>query len=720
MFKNDVFELNGRQFVLLGVRGEPGAQIATIIEKHAKTAFPEDRPLAELDGVKLVNNKEERRKLTSAREHATEASKQRADVRWEQIKDIVNNPALLQEGPRWALVVEHAHKVRCAPNTIRTALRLWWQGGQTRDALLGYRSTPKRRDEPAAEDGDKEFKPCMRGRPSTKGIPNFRATRIDHEHFKDVIENVYLKDGRMSVTAAYHELQFRYYSRSDGNGQLFLRSPGEYPTLRQFKRYLEQNYTTEYRLRKRKGNKAFDRDHRAVLGTTDDICSRPGQIYEMDSTIVDLTVVSSEGREEIIGRPTLFIIVDRKSRLIVGWYVGLEKPSWDAALQAIFSIAEDKRAMCARLGLPYDPNDWPAVGILCEELLVDRGETVTRRANALVALGVDISHLPSCRPDWKPVVEGQFRITHQAISDQPGYNPASNALKRRSENFSDGAALTLQEAEKIIVRAFIAHNRTIRARYELTRDQIRDKVEPSPVNIFAHGVRTQSGSMRKCTEEELKLALLPAEDAATIDENGIWVNGMCYQPENGEHSDWFVEGRRSVGAVKVSYDRRRVDKIYVHDRGADDGYFLARLARHSVKYEGLSLAEAQWMQKQEEKLLANASHSKSEESTRFKADTRPILESAKRATAAATKGVSKTARRANTKTARETELNLERDDVAVPTGEPAASSTVPHSFPRTPPSSGAKISLFPVAKQEGTSISATRRARTQLLEGISV
>lgn len=683
IFKDEIFELDQRQYVLLGVQGEGELQDAIYIDLHAKKVFPEVKPMWWLlEKATRIDQGAYKTVLGAARESASKASKRLADERWTLIKDIVKDPDIYREGARWALVQQQAAKMKCSANRILAALRLWWQGGQTRDALLGYRPRSKPAPEQASE-SDAPAKPCMRGRPATKpGSVNFHATALDHQNYKDVIDTYYLTNARLGVSDAYAELLARHYRYRDGNGDFYLRPAGERPTLRQFSSYLKKHYSLEFKLRSRKGDKAFAREHRAVLGTTDADCHRPGQIYELDSTTADATIVSSDGRNDIIGRPTLFIIIDRYSRMIVGWYIGLEKPCWDAVLQALFSIAEDKRALCQRLGIDYDPSDWIAQGIMCEQFLVDRGEVIDKRA-ASVALVSTISYLPACRPDWKPNVEGSFKLTHAAIKDAPGYNPASNAVKRRSVDYSAQAALTLEEFEKIIVRWFIAHNRTVRKHHQFTSEQYRDQVEPTPLNLFAHGLRMQSGAMRRFTEAELKRALLPSAEA-TIDEHGIWVNEMCYQPEGGEHPEWFVEGRRSVGDVKVFYDRRRVDKIYVRDPRAHEGHFLAKLARHSVRYMGMSLAQAEWMRKGEQELLANGEHSVQEERAHYRDFVRPIMDKAQRETKVATKGASKASRRANSTQARAAELDRERDrnvpasqNVAPPAPAPAQATAAP-------------------------------------------
>ena len=77
-------------------------------------------------------------------------------------------------------------------------------------------------------------------------------------------------------------------------------------------------------LRSRLGDSDYERDHRKVLGTVLNDCLGVGHLYEIDATIADVYLVSSEDPSKIVGKPTLYLIIDRKSRLIVGFYFGLE------------------------------------------------------------------------------------------------------------------------------------------------------------------------------------------------------------------------------------------------------------------------------------------------------------------------------------------------------------------------------------------------------------
>ncbi len=49
----------------------------------------------------------------------------------------------------------------------------------------------------------------------------------------------------------------------------------------------------------------------------------PGSRYEIDATIADVYLLSAD-RQRVIGRPTLYVVVDVFSRMVAGFYIGLE------------------------------------------------------------------------------------------------------------------------------------------------------------------------------------------------------------------------------------------------------------------------------------------------------------------------------------------------------------------------------------------------------------
>jgi putative transposase len=664
LYKNDNFRLpDGRTYVLLG-SSDDGLQ-HYFIDKYAKKGIPEERDAKQLEEQASPLPPEGKKCLA-------EKSIRKAEENWARIRDIVNDPLLMVTGARWLLVQSHAKAIGCSPNTILSALRKFWQHGMSEDALLGYRPSRSKVELSEGKDAKKtasEDSPrCRKGRPSSNpGRANYHANALDHEHFKDVIETYWLKDERRSLAGAMQLLHERHYFYRDGNGEKCLRPAGEHPTLRQFTTYLKKHYPVEAQLRARKGRDKFNLENRPVLGTVRDVCHGVGHIAEGDATIADVTLVSSLDRGTFIGRPSIYIMVDRESRLIIGWYVGLENPSWAMVVRAFLNIAEDKEALCHRLRLKYDPTDWVASGILPEQIYLDRGEGKSKEAIQLgPGIGVTVTNLPALRADWKAIVESRFHLTHIVLKEQvPGMNPQANAIKRRSKDYSLEASLTLEEFESILVSNFIAYNRTIMKSYPLTPDHIRDRIEPSPKNLYAHGLRTRAGQLRRFSEEALRLQLLPTS-MASVDENGISVNGMCYQPEEGiDRTSWFVNGRSRTAKVKVSFDRTRVDSILVHDQTLPQGYFFAHLARESIHLKGMSLIEANAINSVDTELHSGHDFSRAQNRAVTNEHARSIVEPAKKLTAEAAKGRSKAARKADSKVAREAERNLERDASAI-------------------------------------------------------
>jgi len=669
LLRNEHFTLNGQRYCLL--KDAPQTNLAYIMALDDAKAMPEEIALDVLlrDAVSFDSDTEQEKAAFRSRT-ATAAQIKQRDYAWNLIEPLVCDNSVLCKTSRWSLIAARAREVGCSQVTLLKHLRRFWQRGQTLDALLAdFDQCGKfKRDEHS-----------ISGRPSTKPeCANYIVRSRDHAHFRNIIDSHYLKDERKTLADTLQRLYERHYSYVDNNGEVFIKPSADRPTRRQFEYFLHKNYSLAHRLRARRGDKVFEKDHRPVLGTVAQVCRGVGHIYEMDATIADVSVVSSLNRADIIGRPTLYYVIDRHSRLIVGWYVGLENPSWSTALQAIFSIAQDKQELCKRLGINYDPEDWPADGVMPENIYADRGEAMSREAQRLcTGLATTVVNLPSCRPDWKPLVEGRFKLMHQSIADSvPGYNPASNLGKRRATDFGLEACLTIDEFEAIIVKSIITHNRSVMPAYDMSAQQLADHVQPSPIHLWNHDIVSRAGQLTRHSETAVRLALLP-EAQGTVSGLGILVNGCYYQPADGDKQNWFIDGRVRRLPVRVTYDRRRVDTVYVHDDESAGGYFVAKLTARSEKYAGRSLDEVKSIQALEQALKSGAQDERIQQRAALHSFTDPIVKQANQLTRTARKGASKTGRRRNIVEARSTQRDIERDSVTrLPTSPSAPSVAV--------------------------------------------
>ena len=568
----------------------------------------------------------------------------------------VSYPRIFEAKERCQMVMERAQEAGCSVPTIYKHLRQFWLGGQKPSALLGnfHRCGQGQSGTTASRGAKPEF-----------ARPIFQLNTADFGRFDRVIEETYLSGDLRSISYTHQKLLEDHYTTVDGNGDEYILPEGERPTLRQFQHYLLKTLPLEKRLRSRKGDKDFERDHRPVLGTVMDVCDGVGHIYEADASELDIFLVAADDIKTIIGKPTLYLVMDRKSRLIVGWYLGLENASWTVAMLAFASISQDKQSICARLGIKYEQNDWPAHEIFPKQVLGDRSELITKASCQLATeLQVIVSNLPSKRPDWKPVVECEFKQTRMVLQPgAPGFDPPENAMKRQGKRYDKDACLTLLQLERIILAAIIAHNRKPLPGYPRTLKEIGNEVPPIPIALWNHDLVERSGLLPKFDEETVRKALLP-RDEASISEEGILFKDCHYSCQEALAKGWLTAARRSRFKLQVAFDRRLVDKIYVYDPNDSSQLYECRLTTRSERYRGMSFSEVYAVERIQRRDAVQWKQIRTQVSADFNGVANPEYEASKKALKDAKLKSSRRSRRVDSKEAREVELSKTRQEQA--------------------------------------------------------
>ncbi len=608
------------------------------------------------------------------------------------IEPLIDNPGMFEPSTRNRLLQERAKEPDCC--TPKTLLKIWrrfLQGGQTEDALLGHLDLSGRPGTVGTSG---------RGSKTADGRNAFQATEEDLAHMRWVIEEYYFdKNVRRTLTDALGHLHRTKYTYVDGNGKKCLKPQTECPTYRQLELFLKKNYTLEVRETSRKGEKRFALEDRSTEGSIQLECHGAGHIYEFDATIVDVLLVAEKNRANIIGKPTLYLIIDRHSRLIVGFYLGFENASYSPAMLAILSIGADKEKLCRELGIPYDKNDWPAHGIVPEKFLADQGELVKKEARRIArALRSTISNVTGERPDWKPLVECGFAMLHQIIRpDTPAYVADSEQKKRRGVNRDRDACLSLKEFTKIIVEAIIAHNSKPQDGYPLTMAQVDDQVRPIPRELWVHSVRRRMGLLDTMDFEKLREELTP-RGKATITEDGIKFDGieLYYSCPEAKRLGWLVEGRRKRKPIEIAFDFRLVDNIIVYNPNGNGESFVASLTGDSVEFAGASFAQVIKHFVDLKRLTAPSAEIKRQVIFQFKLRTEPTIEFAIAEAAKVIQGASRSSRRAATAPARQIELTIERQTTPlIPAPVKAASAPQAVATPPVPANSSVETPVAP-------------------------
>lgn len=659
LLKNDLFHNeSGTRYRLLNVT--PETDEAWVINVTDEASWPRRYSYAAL----LDDMDKQKLALVSSTGHRnvseyTSAAKARRKKAWEIIEPLFASAAIYDPKLRGPLVKERAGSTGASATTINKYLRDYWRGGQTQDALIP--------DFPNIGLNQPQATNARGRRPSDDRYEIYQMHRsVDDKHVIAAVKEHFLDGEVATLQHAFEEMLKEHYSYQDGNGKSYIKPSGERPSYRQFYTVVKRSFSLETILRRKKGNKDFERDHDQRIGSALYEAIGVGYIYEIDATIADVFLVAQADRSKIIGKPTLYLIYDRYSRLCVGFYVGLEHAGWETAVQAILSLAEDKAALCHKYGVPYDPLDWPADRIFPQKFLGDCGEMISRNSNRICdGMGSTISNAPPLSPQNKGTVECGFRLIHASIAPAtPGYEPPSNVMRRRGKHYDRDACLTLDEFTAIILRAVIAHNRREMKKYALDPRAALRGVSPNPREIWADNVVYSAGVISRYNEDYLRLQLLP-RDKATVTDQGILFKGCFYSCTDLEKKGWFVSAaNRGRFDVDVSYDRRLVDSIVVHDPQDVRKSYSCALTTTSEPYRGYSYAEVKYVQTTVKRILQEGEDNALQEKINLKNFITDIAQPALAAMKQATKGKSRSSRKADIAADREAEKRARRQSEA--------------------------------------------------------
>src|SRR6266496_5113326 len=432
-------------------------------------------------------------------------------------------------------------------------------------------------------------------------------------------------------------------------------------------RYIHEKYDDlTQRSTSREGERRFALRYRAILGESTHMADGPGSLCQGDATIGDIHLVSSRDRSRLIGRPVIYIIIDVFTRLIVGFSVSLEGPSWVGMMLALYNATVDKVAYCKEYGIDITQDMWPSYG-LPEAILGDRGELEGYDSTNLVdSLDIDVANTSPYRCDWKAICEHNFRIiSDDVIHWKPG--AVYTKRERGDDDYRLEACLTLPEFREMMIRCILKHNNHDRMDwYDLDEFMITDHVEPYTIELWNWGVTHRTGHLRKKEDEVIQFKLLPREPGS-VTEFGIYFKGAHYTCERAIKEQWFVKARnRGRKPVTVAYDPRKLDTIYLLDKegkplnkeGKPEACELVE--RERGKYQGrdwFEILDYFELQKQAEEASRLRQYQAEAE---FNAQIDSIVKHAQEKTAQATKGMSKAAHLSNMQGNRQDE----RDDEA--------------------------------------------------------
>jgi hypothetical protein len=445
----------------------------------------------------------------------------------------------------------------CSKPFFYNTMRLYWQRGQTKEAVTTnmWRCGAPGEPRVPAEGGAKPGRP----RSIQPGV-GVAATEEHRRNMRLAWASTRVgKDGRYLKQAWHWMLISRYHEHvkvvpKNANGhQVEVQNYDRVPTFEQFEYHWKQEHAFDVRQLKRLQQRRFDLAFKPLLSGTLPEVRGPGTRYYIDATVLDVYVVSRFNPRRIVCRPTLYVVVDQFSRMIVGIYVGLEPPCWAGAMLALWNCSVDKVKFCGEYGIEITADMWPT-GYMPLHLMGDKGELKSEEADRLsVGFALDVENARGYSGEAKGVVERVFRTLHAIFGPYvPGYIDKELA-GRDQEPAVLRSAMTIEAITRTVINAVLIANLRVVRQYDGWPEVIADGVPFVPVSLWKWGVENLRSDVRKFSELHLKKYLWP-QSQMTVTRRGLQLyRGLYYMGDALRQQSWFAQALNRKEVLNVLY-----------------------------------------------------------------------------------------------------------------------------------------------------------------------
>jgi transposase InsO family protein len=516
------------------------------------------------------------------------------DKNYALIKPIISDPRFFLPKIRSAHITKILNDEKTTKKHIYHLLRKYWQRGQSPNSLIpDYKNSGGK--------GKKRVANKKLGRPRvySEGVGAI-VDEIVEKLFRIAIDRHYLQQKKNSMAYAHRRFQDMYK-----NYYPDIAEP-EMPTKWQFMHFFKREYNQVEKIQKRSKLIDYQKDLRPLHGTASSQALGPGSRYEIDATIADIYLVSDSDRKNIVGRPIVYVVIDVFSRLVAGFYVGFENPSYIAAMQALAMAMTDKVEYCKQFDINIAQAEWPAVG-LPEAILADRGELLGHQIESLESsFSIRIENAPPYRGDAKGIVERYFRTLQADFKPfSPGVVTGNSVKKRGGNDYRLDAKLSIKDFKEIILECVLFHNQFKHLpKYDRSADMPAD-LEIAPVSLWNWGLQHRTGRLRSAPEEALRISLYPRAKGS-ISELGLCVFGVYYTSPEMVKQGWLHRGKEvsRPGALEVAYDPAVADYVYLLPVSNSIEYWVCKLSDRSREFRGCSFWEVWEIQGVQKKTAA--------------------------------------------------------------------------------------------------------------------
>lgn len=304
----------------------------------------------------------------------------------------------------------------------------------------------------------------------------------------------------------------------------------------------------------------------------------PLDFVQIDHTPMDIDIVDEIYRKSI-GRPYLTLAIDVYSRMITGFYISLDEPSYFSVSQCISQSIISKEKYLREIGVVE--GEWNIYGIPRAFGMDNAQEFRSKNLQRVCEeYGITISWRPVTKVQFGGHIERMIGTSMNEIHTLPG-TTFSNIEKRGEYNSQKKSIFTLKELEKWFAEYIINYY----------HKQIHSAIRMSPekkyeLGIFGDDENPGRGLPEKISNENyFKISLLPTEER-TIQQFGVKIDNIVYYSDILRR--WIKAKEKDNKAKKFLFKRdpRDISIIWFYDPTIKD-YFEVHY--RNISYPPISI-----------------------------------------------------------------------------------------------------------------------------------
>lgn len=398
---------------------------------------------------------------------------------------------------------------------------------------------------------------------------------------------LYKKGRERTYKNAYAGLIEKYYTDSDGS-----RLPQSMiPTYNQFYFYCSQHISQKEKDIKKTSAQEQRNAKRLLLGSARKDAIRPGWIVEADAVEADFSIVSAMDKEQSIGRPIVYFLLDVQTSAIVAVSISLENNSMIGLTNLFLNLGDDKAEYAAKYGIEFDSGLWPS-NFLPNEIRCDRGSDFKSHKFGEVCkrLGIIRTLEPGATGSLKSIVEQSFHQFQSSL--RPEMIKKGLITERYGSNHHREAMLDIYSFTQLVINYVLMHNQRYMEGYPMGKEMYQKDIKPAPCTLWKYfcEIKGNPRPISQATYAQYLYDLLP-EKQASLSRKGVILSGLHYI----NHESKLLEKMFRLGTkrekMKIRYDPRDVGIIYYMEDNKLCTLHLNDGIPNNAEYAGMTWAE---------------------------------------------------------------------------------------------------------------------------------